>query len=131
MKAFGSSITLLFRSWFWILQIIIGSICLVLSIIVLFYGVDTSAGAYIWLFLTGVGLMILGAERIVSGLTAKGVKKSSRIINIVVGSGLVVYIGSGFFFSRDCNQMAYNFSRIWFACQWSYPDCKGIEKERW
>jgi hypothetical protein len=44
--------------------------------------------------------MILGAERLVSGLRAKGVKKSSRIINIAVGAGLIIYIGSGFFFPQ-------------------------------
>jgi uncharacterized membrane protein HdeD (DUF308 family) len=42
--------------------------------------------------------MILGAERIASGLFSKGVKRSSRLINIGVGAGLIIYIGSGFFF---------------------------------
>ncbi len=85
-------------SWFWIFQIAVGSICLVLSVVVLFYGAKTAAGAYIWLFLTGIGLIILGVERVISGLQAKGVKKSSRLINIGVGAGLIIYIGSGFFF---------------------------------
>lgn len=85
-------------SWFWIFQIAVGSICLVLSVVVLFYGAKTAAGAYIWLFLTGIGLIILGVERVISGLQAKGVKKTSRLINIAVGAGLIIYIGSGFFF---------------------------------
>ena len=85
-------------SWFWIFQIAVGSICLVLSVVVLFYGAKTAAGAYIWLFLTGIGLIILGVERVISGLQAKGVKKTSRLINIGVGAGLIIYIGSGFFF---------------------------------
>ena len=86
------------HSFFWIFQIIVGTICLILSAVVVFYGTTTVAGAYIWLFLAGIGLMLLGAERLISGLTAKGVKKSSRLINIGVGLGLIIYIGSGFFF---------------------------------
>ena len=86
------------HSFFWIFQIIVGTICLILSAVVVFYGTTTVAGAYIWLFLAGIGLILLGAERLVSGLTAKGVKKSSRLINIGVGLGLIIYIGSGFFF---------------------------------
>lgn len=86
------------HSLFWIFQIIVGAICLVLSAVVVFYGTTTAAGAYVWLFLAGIGLIMLGAERLISGLTAKGVKKSSRIINIGVGLGLIIYIGSGFFF---------------------------------
>src|SRR4029078_9383264 len=83
---------------FWIFQIIVGIICLILSVVVVFYGTTTAAGAYIWLFLAGIGLMMLGAERLVSGLTAKGAKKRSRLINIGIGLGLIIYIGSGFFF---------------------------------
>ncbi len=85
-------------SWFGPFQVAVGSICLVLSVIVVFYGANTTAGAYIWLFLAGVGIMILGAERIASGILSKGIKRSSRLINIVVGAGLIIYIGSGFFF---------------------------------
>ena len=55
-------------------------------------------GAYIWLFLAGIGLIVLGAERLASGILAKGVKRSSRLLNIGVGVGLIIYIGSGFFF---------------------------------
>jgi hypothetical protein len=64
------------------------------------YGVKTAAGAYIWLFLAGIGLIILGAERVMSGLCARGVKTSSRLINIGVGVGLIIYIGSGFFYPQ-------------------------------
>ena len=87
-------------SWFWVFQIAVGSLCLLLSGVVLYYGVqkETTLGAYIWLFLAGIGLILLGAERLVSGIVAKGVKRSSRLLNIGVGVGLIVYIGSGFFF---------------------------------
>jgi hypothetical protein len=66
--------------------------------VVLFFGLNTAAGAYIWLFLAGIGLITLGAERLASGLLAKGVKRSSRLLNIGVGVGLIIYIGSGFFY---------------------------------
>jgi uncharacterized membrane protein HdeD (DUF308 family) len=87
-------------SWFWVFQIAVGILCLLLSGVVLYYGIqkETTVGAYIWLFLAGIGLILLGAERLVSGIVAKGVKRSSRLLNIGVGVGLIVYIGSGFFF---------------------------------
>jgi Cellulase (glycosyl hydrolase family 5) len=89
-------------SWFWALQISVGSICLLLAVVFLFYGLaskyETTASAYIWLFLAGIGLIVLGAERLASGILAKGVKRSSRLLNIGVGVGLIIYIGSGFFF---------------------------------
>lgn len=85
-------------SWFWAFQISVGSLCLLLSAVVLFYRLETSAGQYIWLFLAGIGLIVLGAERLASGILAKGVKRTSRLLNIGVGVGLIVYIGSGFFY---------------------------------
>ncbi|HXV89242.1 MAG TPA: cellulase family glycosylhydrolase [Nitrososphaeraceae archaeon] len=88
-------------SWFWVFQIAVGGLCLLLSGVILASGIDTkagTAGAYIWLFLAGIGLILLGAERLVSGIFAKGVKRSTRLINIGVGVGLIIYIGSGFFF---------------------------------
>ena len=85
-------------SWFWAFQISVGSLCLLLSAVVLFYRLETSAGQYIWLFLAGIGLIVLGAERLASGILAKGVKRTSRLLNIGVGVGLIIYIGSGFFY---------------------------------
>jgi len=96
MKTKGGSKT----SWFWPFQISVGTVCLILAAIVVGYGATTTAGAYIWLFLAGVGLMILGAERLASGIFSKAVKKSSRAINIAIGAGLIIYIGSGFFFPQ-------------------------------
>jgi len=71
---------------------------LILSIVVLFYGTKSAIGAYTWLFLAGIGLIILGLERVISGVQAKDTKTSSRLINIGVGAGLIIYIVSGFFF---------------------------------
>ena len=87
-------------SFFWLFQIAVGSICIILSLVVVYFGANTAAGAYIWLFLAGIGIMILGAERLASGLLTKGVSRVSRVINIGVGAGLIIYIGSGFFFPQ-------------------------------
>ncbi|HEY7757081.1 MAG TPA: cellulase family glycosylhydrolase [Nitrososphaeraceae archaeon] len=85
-------------SWFWVFQIAVGTLCLLLSGVILIYGVETAAAAITWLFLAGIGLIVLGAERLASGILAKGVKRSSRLLNIGVGIGLIIYIGSGFFY---------------------------------
>jgi uncharacterized membrane protein HdeD (DUF308 family) len=85
-------------SWFWVFQIAVGTLCLLLSSVILIYGVETAAAAITWLFLAGIGLIVLGAERLASGIFAKGVKRSSRVLNIGVGIGLIIYIGSGFFY---------------------------------
>ena len=102
-------------SWLWAFQIAVGIICLILSLVVVFYGARTHTGAYVWLFLGGIALMVLGAERIASGLRVKGVKRSSRVLNIGVGVGIIIYIGSGFFFSPVCYKMAHHLSRVWFT----------------
>jgi cellulase (glycosyl hydrolase family 5)/short repeat uncharacterized protein DUF308 len=117
-------------SWFWIFQIAVGSICLVLSIVVLLYGARTAAGAYIWLFLAGIGLIILGVERVISGLQAKGVKKSSRLINIGVGAGLIIYIGSGFFFPQVATKWLIIFLGFGLLANGIIRIVKGIKKKK-
>ena len=123
-------------SWFWIFQIVVGIICLILSAAVIYYGVSnlligstTLASAYIWLFLAGVGLMILGAERIVSGVTSKHVKKSSRIINIVVGAGLIIYIGSGFFYPEVATKWLIIFLGFGLLANGVIRIVKGLKKK--
>jgi uncharacterized membrane protein HdeD (DUF308 family) len=71
-----------------------------LSITVILSATGNAVGTLTFLFLAGVGILILGAERLASGLRAKGVKKSSRLINVAVGTGLIIYIGLGFFFPQ-------------------------------
>jgi hypothetical protein len=117
-------------SWFWIFQIAVGSICLVLSIVVLLYGARTAAGAYIWLFLAGIGIIILGVERVISGLQAKGVKKSSRLINIGVGAGLIIYIGSGFFFPQVATKWLIIFLGFGLLANGIIRIVKGIKKKK-
>ena len=68
--------------------------------IVVLSATGTAIGTYTLLFLAGIGILILGAERVVSGLRAKEVKRSSRLINLAIGAGLITYIGLGFFFPQ-------------------------------
>jgi uncharacterized membrane protein HdeD (DUF308 family) len=84
--------------WLWPIQIGIGILCIILSVIIVLSATGTVFGTYVMLFLAGVGIMILGAERVLSGLRAKNVKRKSRLINLGIGIGLITYIGLGFFF---------------------------------
>src|SRR6476659_9760005 len=90
-------------SFVWPFQVSVGIACIILAIVVVYYGGLLRVyypAAYIWLFLAGIGLIILGVERLVSGILAKGASKFSRWVNIGVGVGIIVYIGSGFFFPQ-------------------------------
>jgi uncharacterized membrane protein HdeD (DUF308 family) len=89
------------KSIWWVpFQIAVGILCILLSMIVVLSATGTAIGTYTLLFLAGIGILILGAERVVSGLRAKEVKRSSRLINLAIGAGLITYIGLGFFFPQ-------------------------------
>ncbi|HKI08533.1 MAG TPA: DUF308 domain-containing protein [Nitrososphaeraceae archaeon] len=75
-------------------QIIVGAICIILSVLVL---VGPRLGTYTFLFFIEITLLILGAERIASGVRSPGIKKSSRIINIAIGSAMIGFALLGFF----------------------------------
>ncbi|MEW6604691.1 MAG: cellulase family glycosylhydrolase [Thermoproteota archaeon] len=81
--------------WLWPVQIAVGVACIALAIAIAF---SPQLGTYTFLILAGMGLMILGGERIAAGIRAQHVRQSSRIINIVIGAGIIVWIGSGFFY---------------------------------
>jgi uncharacterized membrane protein HdeD (DUF308 family) len=81
--------------WLWPFQIAVGIGCILLSISIAF---SPQLGSYTFLILAGMGLIILGGERIAAGLSARHVRRSSRIINIGIGAGIIVWISSGFFF---------------------------------
>jgi uncharacterized membrane protein HdeD (DUF308 family) len=76
-------------------QIIVGAICIILSIFIL-TGSKYLAD-YILLFLIEITLLILGAERIASGVRSPRIKRSTRIINIAIGSGIIGIAILGFF----------------------------------
>src|SRR3712207_10289 len=91
MKRLDAPITA--RRWFWPIQIAVGIICISLSIWIFF---STQVGGYALFFLAGTGLIILGAERIVSGIRAQDSKRKYRIINIGIGAAIIAYILPGF-----------------------------------
>jgi hypothetical protein len=91
----NSQYTFTSTKWFWPIQIAIGTACIVLSIFIAF---SPQLGDYTFLVLAGSGLIILGLERVASGIRSGYSKRSSRIINIGIGVGIVVYVASGFFF---------------------------------
>jgi uncharacterized membrane protein HdeD (DUF308 family) len=83
------------QRWFWPIQIAVGIICISLSIWIVF---SPQIGAYALFFLAGIGLIVLGAERIVSGIKAEKSRRKYRIINIGIGAALIAYMLPGFIF---------------------------------
>src|SRR5215210_8781665 len=83
------------RRWFWPIQIAVGIICISLSIWIVF---SPQIGGYALFFLAGTGLIVLGAERIVSGIKAEKSRRKYRIINIGIGAALIAYMLPGFIF---------------------------------
>jgi hypothetical protein len=81
--------------WLRTLRVIVGIACISLSVIII-----TGApklGLYMTIFLGSTSLIFIGIERIVTGLRTSDVKKLSRIINVAIGLGIVIFFGSGFF----------------------------------
>src|SRR5688500_9697354 len=83
------------RRWFWLVQIAVGIICISLSISILF---TPQIGNYALFFLAGTGLIIIGAERIITGIRAEKSRRKYRIINIGIGAALIAYMLPGFIF---------------------------------
>ncbi|MFL6485361.1 MAG: DUF308 domain-containing protein, partial [Nitrososphaera sp.] len=83
------------QRWFWPIQIAVGIICISLSIWIVF---SPQIGSYALFFLAGTGLIILGAERIVTGIRAEKSRRKYRLINIGIGAALIAYMLPGFIF---------------------------------
>lgn len=83
------------QRWFWPIQIAVGIICISLSIWIVF---SPQIGGYALFFLAGIGLIILGAERIVSGIKAEKSRRKYRILNIGIGAAIIAYMLPGFIF---------------------------------
>ena len=81
--------------WMRLFQIIVGLICIGLSISIIL-GSD-KLGAYSLIFLASTVFIIIGIERIIVGIRGTYLKRSSRLISIGIGVGIVVYFGSGYF----------------------------------
>ena len=80
------------RRWFWPIQIAVGIVCISLSIWIL---VSPELGGHALFILAGTALIILGAERIVTGIRAKKSRRKYRIINIGIGAAIIAYIVPG------------------------------------
>jgi uncharacterized membrane protein HdeD (DUF308 family) len=91
MKRLDAPITT--RRWFWPIQIAVGIVCISLSIWIVF---SPQIGDTALFFLAGTGLIVLGAERIVSGIKAEKSRRKYRIINIAIGAAIIGYILPGF-----------------------------------
>jgi uncharacterized membrane protein HdeD (DUF308 family) len=83
------------RRWLWPIQIAVGVACIALSIWIVF---SPQIGGYAFFFLAGTGLIILGAERIATGIRAEKTRRKYRIINIGIGAAIIAYILPGFLF---------------------------------
>ncbi len=79
----------------WPVQIAVGIICIVLSIFIAF---APQLGQYALLIFAGVGLLILGGERIATGIYSRQIRLASRTINIAIGAGIITWIGFGFLY---------------------------------
>ena len=82
--------------WLRIFQVAVGLICIALSISIILG--SHKLGAYSLIFLASIAFIIIGIERIIVGIKSPSLKRSSRLISIGIGIGIVVYFGSGYFF---------------------------------
>jgi uncharacterized membrane protein HdeD (DUF308 family) len=81
--------------WMRIFQIVVGIACIGISIYILIGSHEL--GAYSLIFLSSTVFIIIGIERIVVGIKSTFLKRSSRLISIGIGIGLVIYFGSAYF----------------------------------
>jgi uncharacterized membrane protein HdeD (DUF308 family) len=75
------------------LQIAVGAISIILSVIVIVYPIF---GSYTTIFFISSTLVIVGVERIASGLSAPRLKKSTRLISVGIGIAIVLFAVMGF-----------------------------------
>jgi uncharacterized membrane protein HdeD (DUF308 family) len=81
--------------WLRIFQVIVGLVCIALSVYILLGSVHL--GAYTLIFLASTAFVIIGIERIIVGIRATALKRSSRLISIGIGVAIVVFFGSAYF----------------------------------
>lgn len=87
--------------WLRIFQIVVGAVCVAISIAIIVniaMSRFSNIGLYSLIFVASIAFIIIGIERIVVGVKTTSLKRSSRIISIVIGAGIVGYFGSGYFF---------------------------------
>lgn len=80
---------------FKILKIIIGTICILMGIAII--AGSHVLGVYSIIFLASISLIMMGVERVITGITMNKINALPRIINITLGAGIVIFFASGFF----------------------------------
>ncbi|MBV9176073.1 MAG: hypothetical protein JO297_03455 [Nitrososphaeraceae archaeon] len=81
--------------WMRFFQVIVGLICIGISIFMLLG--SYKLGAFSLIFLASTAFIIIGIERIIVGIRGTYLKRSSRLISIGIGVGIVVFFGSAYF----------------------------------
>ena len=81
--------------WMRFFQIVVGIACIGISMYIIIG--SHQLGLYSLIFLSSSAFIIIGIERIVVGIKSTFLKRSSRIISIGIGIGLVIYFGSAYF----------------------------------
>src|SRR6478672_7323991 len=81
--------------WMRFFQIVVGIACIGISMFILIG--SKNLGLYSLIFLASSAFIIIGIERIVVGIKSTFLKRSSRLISIGIGIGLVIYFGSAYF----------------------------------
>ena len=107
------------QRWFWPIQIAVGIICISLSIWIVF---SPQIGAYALFFLAGIGLIVLGAERIVSGIKAEKSRRKYRILNIGIGAAIIAFFLPGLHRSCFSYKLSCPLSGVWIISQWGIED---------
>ena len=80
-------------SWLRAAQVIVGIVCVLLSTTIF---LSPGLGSYTLLFLIEITLIIIGSERVASGIASRGTKRSSRAISIGLGLGIIGFAVLGF-----------------------------------
>lgn len=80
-------------SWLRAAQVIVGIVCILLSTTIF---LSPGLGSYTLLFLIEITLIIIGSERVATGITSRGTKRSSRAISIGLGLGIIGFAVLGF-----------------------------------
>src|SRR4051812_46671196 len=81
--------------WLRFFQVAVGLVCIGISIYIMLG--SGQLGAYSVIFLASTAFIIIGIERIVTGIRATSLKRSSRLISIGIGVAIVVFFGSAYF----------------------------------
>ena len=99
--------------WMRFFQIVVGIACIGISMFILIGSHEL--GLYPLIFLSSSAFIIIGIERIVVGIKSTFLKRSSRLISIGIGIGLVIYFGSASFCTSFHQQVICTY--VWF---WSF-----------